>query len=450
MLDFHPSARDNFNAKAETLLQLFREIPRQRSAHGSPFPSGVYTKEIPADAIIGEMEEASADSRGKIIGKYFRHNGIRIGLEQSEYVELSTLAESIQRLPRIREKLSQEFIEKALFSWLKERYITKEVNYTFINRLESLAAEQIRPLIVYVPIAETTVEVPFEFCGAIITNISKELIDKMASVTDFISDEYKESHLKWFENFRKKYQGYAAAKITLECEPKHAAIVSIEKARIITELLGIYSGTVLFPDWKCFSKIKGTETIERYEIILQTNDGLFKTDSKYLDIFFTHMPLKISKAALEVYYNSGLSILSNIATKDNQSNFEKTVLTMAMLYSKAAFTADPMAKLVYILSALESTFLKNENEPIQQNLAERMAFFIAKELEKRKEIIKNVKAVYSLRSKYLHHGHSSEEVEQLSKFFMNVFDLFVRLLKVSGMFKDKNEFLDKIDDIKLS
>lgn len=450
MLDFHPSARDNFNAKAEELLKLLREIPRQLSAYASSFPSEVHKVELPKNSIVGEIKEKLVDNQGRTIGIFFRMNGIMIGLEKAEYANLSTLAESIQRLPQIREKLSQEFIEEALFSWLKEKYITKEINDTFINHLESLAGEQVKAIIVYVPIAQAIVEVHFKFCGAIIKNISKELIDDITSRVHFTSDQDKDAYLRWAERFRKKYQGYAAATFLLECEPKQAIIVSLEKARIISDLLGIYSGAVLFPYAKSFSKIKGTENIEGYEIILQTDEDAFETVDGTLDTSYMYRPLMISKVLLEHCDNDGLFILSNIATKKNPSEFEKTVLTMAMLYSKAAFTADPMAKLVYILSALESTFLKSESEPIQQNLSERMAFFIANELEKRKEIIKNVKSVYALRSKYLHHGHSSEEIEQLSKFFMNVFSLFVKLLKVSGMFKDKNEFLNKIDDIKLS
>jgi hypothetical protein len=46
-----------------------------------------------------------------------------------------------------------------------------------------------------------------------------------------------------------------------------------------------------------------------------------------------------------------------------------------------------------MLSALESILLKNSNEPIQQNLSERLAVFTAQELAKRKSIISTPESV---------------------------------------------------------
>jgi hypothetical protein len=158
----------------------------------------------------------------------------------------------------------------------------------------------------------------------------------------------------------------------------------------------------------------------------------------------------ISKADLDAYVECGLEVISEIVIKDKATDFESTVLNMALLYSKSAFTSDPLEKLVYMLSALEATLLRNENEPIQQNIAERMALFISNELENRKEIIKNLKNVYGLRSRYLHHGHSSSELGELSKFFFNVWLFHVQLVKNVRNFKDKTEFLNAIDDHKLS
>jgi hypothetical protein len=109
-----------------------------------------------------------------------------------------------------------------------------------------------------------------------------------------------------------------------------------------------------------------------------------------------------------------------------------------------------MEKVVYILSALESIFLKNQSEPIQQNLGERMAIFSATELAERKAILRNVRAVYELRSRYLHHGHSSTEIEEIGAFLLNVWVFFVKLVCIRKDFKTKDEFLVCIDDEKLS
>ena len=101
-----------------------------------------------------------------------------------------------------------------------------------------------------------------------------------------------------------------------------------------------------------------------------------------------------------------------------------------------------------MLSALESIFLKNENEPIQQNLAERIAFFISNNIDERKNIVRNIKDVYGIRSKYLHHGHSSSELESISKFMLNVWVVITKLLLDADRFVDKSAFINEIEDRK--
>ena len=112
-------------------------------------------------------------------------------------------------------------------------------------------------------------------------------------------------------------------------------------------------------------------------------------------------------------------------------------------------TSEPLEKLVYTLSALETALLKNENEPIQQNLADRIALFIGDGLEHRKKIVGSVKTVYGIRSKYLHHGNSSSELDELSEFFRYVWVFFVLLLGCTRKYQSKAEFIEAIDDMKL-
>lgn len=388
MLEIHPSARKSFDTRAEALLALLKEAPRETREPGGN-PSEIHVSHtITNDEIIGEVEESTSDYKGRTAERFFRHNGIRFGLKAPDYNSLRTLTESIQRLPAVREKVSQEFVEETLFSWLKDKFREKKDSVAFLTYFESITAKLVKPTTVYVPIANTMVECPFEFSGAIIENISKAAIDKMVSVTNSKVGENNENIANYYDRFRSDFQGYAAVKMHFECEPKFAFVVGFEKAKRITDLLGIYySPALLIPDINCYSKIKGTENVEQCTVISYTGLDDVQITSGILD----HAAGKtwaISRKDVEQYRKIGLDILSDIATKDKVSDFESTVLNMAYLYSKAAFTGDPMAKLVYMLSAAESTLLKSNNEPIQQNLAERMAVFIATKLERRKAIIK--------------------------------------------------------------
>jgi len=359
------------------------------------------------------------------------------------------LAEKIQRLPAFRDKLSPKFVEESIFSWLKSSFNNKQEKQSLIHSLVEAAGATVKPITIYVPLANTVVEHPFPFCGTVIRNISKTLVDEILSISESSSDQEKKDNTNTSsDKFRNDYQGYAAVELNLECEPDYANELAVITAQRVTSFLGIYSGALLIPDIKCTSRIKGTENLAQSTTISRTQPDGLSIKSSLIDIASSNI-WHIASSDLENYVKCGLEIISKITTKEKPSEFEKLLLNSFILYSKAAFTAEPLEKLVYILSALESTLLKNENEPIQQNLAERLAVFTSHELAERKSIIRSVKSVYGLRSKYLHHGHSSSELEHLSNFFRSVWVFYIQLLGSYQTFTNKSEFLEAIDDQKL-
>jgi hypothetical protein len=449
MLGIHPAAEANINTKATAIVTLLKEAPRMASGQGSSNSEIPVAATITEKDIIGEIGEASSDWSGRTTESFFMHQGKRIGLTAADYELLIALSESVQRLPAIRDRLSQRFIEESLFAWIKEQYISNVDSGSFVQCLKRLIDVKVKKMTIYVPIASMIVEAPFEFCGVTIQNMSKAEIDEWSAPKENALQESVDDASKMFDDLRKKFQGRAAAKLRLECEPDHANDVAVATTKRVTELLGIYSGAVLSPGFKSTSKVKGTETVEQSTSIMRMDSGELQVSMRVMDIASARN-WAISKADLRDFRDCGLDVISTIYLKKDPSEFESTVLSMAYLYAKAAFTSEPMAKLVYMLSALESTLLKNEGEPIQQNLAERMAIVSAERLDERKEIVRNVRAVYALRSRYLHHGHSTSELEHIKAFFLNVWVFFVTLVNNTHHFKTKQAFLEAIDDRKLS
>ena len=448
MFEIHSSARENFDLKAAELVDAVCKLDRSDAESG--FESGIFVAVSLDDTnIIGEPTETSVDFLGRTTGRYFLSEGVRYGIESPYYDHLSTLSESIQRLTELRDRLSQDYIEEELFEWVKGCFLSGERDSSFIDSLMSSAVNAVKVVNISVPVANMTVERPFEFCGAMVSNLPKEYFDQIERESKLKNshDEHNEV-LKSVDSLRKDFQGFASVNFTLECESKLADDLSIEKAKIVTGLLGIYSGAVFHPEIKCISKIKGAELLESSTIFLEC-DGDKRLSQKLLDrASLGHWC--ISSGELENYKRCGMGVLSDMVVRDDLTEFEKSVLSMSYLYSKVAFSSHPMDKIVYALSVLESSLLKTENEPIQQNLSERLALFISGDLSERKEIVKNVKAVYGYRSRYLHHGISSSETETLISFLRHVWMFFCLMLGASKSYKDKAEFLNSIDDRKLS
>ena len=265
----------------------------------------------------------------------------------------------------------------------------------------------------------------------------------------FVAISGKRPGAEFCKRLRREYQGLAAVVTVIEAEPEFASDYAIEEAQKITAVLGIFSGATLVPDVKCVSNIKGSENIAQATVFFESGDDGFQMASSILDRS-SSTNWRLSQRNINEIREMGLDKISSLLAADSLKDFEKSVLNSVFLYSKSAFTADPVEKIVYMLASLESIMLKNENEPIQQNLAERVAVFTAQELKVRKPIIKTIKSVYGIRSKYLHHGHISSELKLVSDFMIQVRMFFIKLLANVDQFRTQQQFVNAIDDHKLA
>lgn len=446
----HPSASDNFNKKAGELLGLVKELPTESSRQAG-FPSDLYVAaSISEKDIVGDVDTSLSDYQGNTIDRFFYLNGRKFGLGIADYKSLKETAERLQSLPVIRSTLSVSFIEKTLFSWICNKYQGVATPESFVEYLDKQAQKIIKTRISWIPIANLEVQTPFPISRSEIRQLSKAVIDKWGRKIASLSDgNQKEAAIQYFETIRRKYQGLASVVTVIDAEPEFASDYAIEEAQKITAVLGIFSDATLIPDVKCVSKIKGSENIAQATVFFESGDDGFQMESSTLDRS-SSANWRLSQSNINEIREMGLDKISSLLAADSLKDFEKSVLNSIFLYSKSAFTADPVEKIVYILASLESVMLKNANEPIQQNLAERVAVFTARELKVRKFIIKTIKSVYGIRSKYLHHGHVSSELELVSDFMIQVRMFFIKLLANVDLFRTQEQFVNAIDDHKLA
>ena len=450
MFEIHPSAAENFNKKILALIDKL-EIKNRATQHTDRFENEVHIGATLTDKdIIREIKEAETDYLGNTVGRFFFHQKNRYGLVDDDHKTLIKIAEGIQELPSFENRISKKFVEDLIFEWIKLSYLKEKEMLPFIDYLIEEAKKEVQPVKIYVPVANTIVEQPFIFCDVTICNITKNIIDNITKIPkeNSLNEEQKASIEAKVSELRRKFQGYAAVEMDLECEANYANELAITTARRVTSLLSIYSIALLMPDLKCHTQIKGTENLETATTFSFYNTNKFSMTESILEKSISNN-WHISKADLTEYEQNGLGFLSWLDTKKNKTAFDKEVLNACILYSKAAFTSDPLEKLVYILSALESILLKNEGESIQQNLSERLAIFIAKELDDRKNVIRIIKNVYKIRSKYLHHGYKISDLEDLTTFLHYAWSFYLNLLEASSKYSNKADFIEAIEDQKL-
>ncbi|MCK5538976.1 MAG: hypothetical protein KAI79_19285 [Bacteroidales bacterium] len=452
VLKIHSNAIESCNKKAEEILELVQVFP-QSPAREKNFPSELHNIIISGEDIIGEvsMEGSIVDKYGKTIQRFFHKDNKKFGFQEDDYQLIIQIIETLQKQKNIRNKLSYEFIEEVFFEWLKEELGNEEILETFIEYLDNRAKQSIKPMTLWVPIAFLEIETPFTVANVEICTLSKEMIKIWMNDTVTLQDkENKDRSLKFFDNIKENYQGLACAVMTIDAEPEYAFQYAIEEAQRITAILGIFSRGTWVPNVKCVSNIKGSENTASATVFSRYGeDNNFQINTREIE----KQPSIYWKLTQEDIINIkkwALDDISLLLTTDKPNKFEESILTLLFLYSKAAFTDDPIEKIVYMLTSLESILLKNSTEPIQQNLSERMALFISKELEERKKIIKIIKSIYGIRSRYLHHGNSSSELKDITKFMEYVWHFFVALIGNANKFSTKEDFISAIEDRKLS
>jgi len=145
-----------------------------------------------------------------------------------------------------------------------------------------------------------------------------------------------------------------------------------------------------------------------------------------------------------------LAQLSRLLDDEKLTPYQEELRDAMLLYSRNSLAVEPADKLVYVLVALESILIQNETEPITKNLGERMAFLIGKDVEGRRAVIANVSDTYRLRSSFVHHGNSIEDLETLSKFMVNAWSCFHNLVFHQDRLKTKEELIAALENRKLA
>lgn len=399
--------------------------------------------------IVGEISIGAVDFLGEQVAFYFMDGQRQLGIEGDDYKSLRKLAENVFKIGDIRKAVSLRTIEEIVCNWLKEKYFNKDLIY-FTEYFLCKAKELISDISVWIPISNLCIQEPFRIGKVIFRPITRELIDKWEQqrIGNLTQDE-KEVMKELFEKNIRPFQGFAAATLKVTAERKRAKELIIEEANRALCFLRIFTGAALDPQIISFYGLWGTARIDTVDILYLKDREDYNGIAK--ETIGPPPKAKIlNKEIINKIFLIGLGTIDRLLNNNSLSAFQNDVLDALMLYSRAALSKDATDKLVHILAALESIFLKNTSESVEQNLAERMAFLIGKSLDDRKQIVKNVRNVYDLRSAFIHHGASIADFEVLERFMLNAWYAVIQLISATERFKNKSEFINKLEERKLS
>jgi hypothetical protein len=191
-----------------------------------------------------------------------------------------------------------------------------------------------------------------------------------------------------------------------------------------------------------------TFSLEIIYLVINKENGKADYNTQILN---SNMLWNIDEKIIE-YISSGPFLkVHNLLLSDSLSEYKSKLQSAIMIYSKSVISHEIYDKILYILVAIETMLLKTDTEPIQQNIGQRLSFLVGNNLDERKKIIKTIKDIYSIRSKYIHHGIIDFEDDELMRNFMNYAWIgFSRMLDNMDKFSTRMEFVEYLDNLLLS
>jgi len=450
-ISIHPDAAMNYNKKA---IELVADIkPYNEPYKKSKFKSEIHPAWTMTDKdIIGDIKEFIfnlSDRENNLVGKVFQKNDIELGLYDEGYKNLVKLSNSIQKSRDFRNIISTNFTINTIFDWIKQKY-NQEIDLSMMDYFINKAEENIKEYEVWIPIGDLEIQSDLEIGKITIKPIRKEVFDNWYNISTLCKNkEYEKQVDEFYEQLRQDVQGRAAATLKICAEKDRAQEIALEEAKKSLSILRVYSP----PNFSPFliSDINVYKQVTTERIILIHNNENF---NMYHGLVNETDLWEIDNNLINHFNNGGPKILSKILKLDILNDYQEKLLNAIYIYSKNTLRDEVYDKLLYILISLESLLLRNENEPIMQNISERMAFIVDKTPEGRQKIVRLVKDIYSIRSKFIHHGicelKNNEDMEKIKNFMDYAQQVFDILIIAAFKINSKDDLLGKIEQMKFS
>jgi|GEM_PF-6542619 len=443
----HPKAIDSFDNKAEETARGIIQVPIIQRARPEFVPDFAIKAIIDADAAQKVIEENK--DRGNItISRFLLTKDGKIGFNQEEYHNLQLLAEDIYERQEIHPNISLKKVEDEIFDWATERFLQRTASRLceyIIPNLEDAISE----VEIIIPIRHVSTQFTFP-CGKMtFIPLNASFFDNWErDLAGHSILDVPEMKAKIVE-YRQMFQGHSACTVRMVAEQRRAQEIALEEADIALALFRVFADPLLTP---------GVRSVcHHWRGQGDAQNGSFITNVTHNapPLWNGHLapasdPIILNQERLDIIFGSGFAKVQNVYLSESKTDFQKDLLKSLLIYSRSSLREDAADQLIYVFTALESFLLRNQNENIQQNIGERVAFIIGNTPSERIAIKYNIIAAYSIRSKAVHHGQSIRERDTIIEFFKNVFFFFVNMIDCNEKYKTRNDLFDEIEGKKFA
>jgi len=449
-IEFHSQAASRFNELAQELrtrAKAFALPAERRKATTSIYPMA----QLSENDVIGAVDwkQRSVNGYGEETGRYWEADSGTIGYEGDDYVAAKNLAKRLADAGPLKNHVSERFLLDALFAWLQEVLNAKEAT-AFTDFLAKRASPAIAVQEIWIPVYRTYSSKDISMGRVNFKTITPEMLERWYSRIPAEERRNAPGADVALTRQRSMLQATLAACTVIEAEPIKANEIAQSATDEAVAMLRFLSEV----NWTCritsHALPIGKENIHTTMDINMEN-GSIKSIRKGV-IERGPSGWNVDSARRSPMNGGVLELLQDLASQCNASEFRTNIYGALQLHARASIATEVAHKLVFVVAAAESIFLRNASEPIQKNLGERMAFLIGQSVDERRKVIKNVDEFYGIRSGLIHHGKEVQDHQKdvVDEFFVNVWFSFVVLMRSASKWKTRDEMFSALEERKLS
>ena len=440
---FHADAVKRFNDLGADLrgrVRVIKSSPPVSTSSYSPHPVG----RIDPGDVIGPIATAGriCDGLGNEVGRVWRMGNGSVGLIDDAYQEAKKIASALEKTGPLRGRVQVQFLVDEICLWL-QGLLEQGSGESLVAYLSRRCEQAIRDYEIWVPLFRVHGRATFSIGEVAFRNISSPMMERF--FTQQGKPPLPEAARHHQERLRSQLQDHLAACVTVTAEKKAAQAFARARAEDAIAMLRFLSPANWVLGMQSYCLPLGRERIE-IPVELTVEDGAIREISRAA---IENGPVFWDLDADSARFPKLLDLLHALAS-DHANDFRQQLYDALLLYSRNSITLNPADKLVFVLVSLESLLLRDSNEPITKNIAERIAFLIGTSVDDRRRIIKDVDETYRLRSKFIHHGRSIEESEVVERFLEHAWHSFHAMLQYIDSVPTKAALLEALENRKLS
>jgi hypothetical protein len=448
----HPDAATALNSMAANVAAKIICVPTklpERPRYGFQ-PDVDISGEITSKDIVKPYRSEMVDARtGVVTAIHFDGKAGPVGLFGADCVELERLVDRLARIPPFRSPLGRNSIRKHFLDWL-EATVREESTVAFTDYLVDRLQETVRDHEVWIPISRLYVESDLP-CGRVLLRpvTSAKLLNWRTQATARLSEDRRATVLADLADEWKSIQGLAAATVTVIADSGSALDQALVTAEQSIALLRFYHPANLSPAEVSYVRPIGRENLERVNSFLLSREGDLL---HHIERVLPPLPMSwvLDSSTIAEMRSHGLDQLRDLDARAERTEFQDALVEALLIYARQNLAKNTVEKAIFIFAALEAMLIQNETEPIQQNIADRLALVVGQSLQERRAIARSVKKCYGLRSRFLHHGDTSGDSQELEGLMRCTWSFFRGLIVQNDRFVSKADLLNQIENVKFS